>query len=105
MCWAILASNPEITIDASPFISTQGALVEGKPHVFLANFSGLKKDQVVNQIPEKNIKINFRGTAGARVFYLPFLGQKQELKAQFANGQVICTLPTVEKGGVVWLED
>ena len=97
--------DTKITIDASPFISTQVALVEGKPHVFLANFSGLKNDQVVNQIPEKDIKINFRGTAGARVFYLPFLGQKQELKAQFRDGQVICTLPIVEKGGVVWLEE
>jgi hypothetical protein len=36
---------------------------------------------------------------------LPFLGEKQELKAQFRSGQVICTLPTVEKGGVVWLEE
>jgi len=97
--------DTKITIDASPFISTQLALVEGRPHVFLANFSGLKNDQMVNQIPEKDIKINFRGTAGARVFYLPFLGQKQELKAQFRDGQVICTLPTVEKGGVIWLED
>ncbi len=95
----------KITIEASPFISTQLALVEGRPHVFLANFSGLKSDEVANQIPGKDIKINFRGTAGARVFYLPFLGEKQELKAQFLNGQIICTLPTVEKGGVVWLED
>ncbi len=97
--------DTKITIEASPFISTQLALVEGKPHVFLANFSGLKNDTVVNQIPEKGIKINFGGTAGARVFYLPFLGQKQKLSAQFRDGQVICTLPTVEKGGVVWLED
>jgi len=80
-------------------------LVEGKPHVFLANFSGLKRDEIVNQIPGKNIKFTFRGAAGAKVFYLPFLGEKQELKAQLRNGQVICTLPTIEKGGVVWLEE
>jgi len=97
--------NLEITIDASPFISTQVALVEGKPYVFLANFSGLKNDQVVNQIPEKDIKINFRRTAGAKAFYLPFLGEKQELNAQVRDGHVIYTLPTVEKGGVVWLEE
>ena len=97
--------NLEITIDASPFISTQVALVEGKPYVFLANFSGLKNDQVVNQIPEKEIKIKFRGKTGARIFYLPFLGQKQKLDAQSEGDHVICTLPAVEKGGVVWMED
>jgi hypothetical protein len=93
-----------ITIEASPFISTQVALVEGKPHVFMANFSGLKNDETVNQIPEKGIKIKFTGAAGAKVFYLPFLGEKQQLNVQFDHGQVICDLPTVEKGGVVWLE-
>ena len=51
--------DTKVTIEASPFISTQLALVEGKPHVFLANFSGLKNDEVVNQIPQKDIKIKF----------------------------------------------
>ena len=97
--------DAKITIKASPFISTQLASVEGKPHVFLANFSGLKNDRLVNQIPEKDIKINFKGTSADRVFYLPFLGQKKELKTQFRDGQVICTLPIIEKGGVVWVEE
>jgi hypothetical protein len=92
-------------IKASPFISTQIALVEGKPHVFLANFSGLKSDQVVNQIPEEGIKIQFTGKQGASLFYVPFLGEKQKLDTQYKDGQFICTLPPVTKGGVVWLQD
>ena len=34
-----------------------------------------------------------------------FLGEKQKLKVEYLNDQVICNLPSVEKGGVVWLED
>jgi len=97
--------KPQITIEASPFISTQIALVEGRPHIFLANFSGLKNDEVALQIPEKEIKINFRGSEGAKVFYLSFPGEKQQLAPKFHNGTVTCTLPPVEKGGVVWLEE
>lgn len=81
------------------------ALVEGKPHVFLANFSGLKSDQVAVQTPVKDIKIRFRANAAAKVFYLPFLGEKKQLKARFRDGEVMCTLPIFEKGGVVWLEE
>ena len=97
--------DPKITIDASPFISTQLAMVEGSPHIFLANFSGLKSDEVVHQIPEKGIQINFSGTKNVKVFYLPFLGEKQQLNAKYKSGRVNCILPTVEKGGVVWLEE
>lgn len=92
-------------IEASPFISSQSAIVEGKPHVFLANFSGLKSDEVVDQRPESNIKISFSGMAGSKIFYLPFLGEKQLLDSRFENGRVACVLPAVGKGGVIWLEN
>ncbi|RYG54686.1 MAG: hypothetical protein EOO01_00800 [Chitinophagaceae bacterium] len=94
----------DISVDASPFISSQIASVDGKPHVFLANFAGLKSDEVVNQIPEKNIKITFKGNKETKVFYLPFLGNKQQLKSTVKNGHITCTLPPVSKGAVVWIE-
>jgi hypothetical protein len=99
------AIESDVQIDASPFVSSQTVLVEDKPHIFLANFSGLKSDEVVSQIPEKEIKVRFMGAATAHVYYLPFLGEKQKLNFQYADGQIICTLPTVGKGGVVWLEN
>ncbi len=61
----------------SPFISTQSARVEGKPYLFLANFSGLKSDEVVNQIPESNVKVSFIGKSSSKIFYLPFMGEKK----------------------------
>jgi hypothetical protein len=96
--------NSSIKIEASPFISTQIAEVENNPHVFIASFKGLKKDEIVNQIPEENITIAFPNKKNTKIYYLPFLGEKVELKGQVKEDQLICTLPILEKGGVVWLE-
>ncbi len=93
-----------IEIEASPFVSSQTAQVNGKPHVFLANFTGLKSDELVSQTPQEGIKIHFYGFKNGKVFYLPFLGKKQELSTVFENGEIICTLPTLKNGGVVWFE-
>jgi hypothetical protein len=96
--------NQKVTVEASPFISSQITSVHGLPHIFLANFAGLKSDEVVRQIPEKNVKIMFSASPTAKVFYLPFLGEKQRLATQFNNNQLSCVVPAIEKGGVVWLE-
>ncbi|MCB0284720.1 MAG: hypothetical protein KDF60_19210 [Calditrichaeota bacterium] len=97
--------DTDIKIEASPFVSTQTALVESKPHVFIANFAGLKSDEIMTQTTEKDIKIQFKAGDEAKVFYLPFLGEKQRLDAKYSEGWVMCKLPPIEKGGVVWLEN
>ena len=107
---ADLSSNfnwkQNIVIEASPLISSQTSLVNGIPHVFLANFSGLKNDEVVHQTPQVDIEIHFNGAKeGCKVMFIPFLGRQQELTTEFRNGQIICSLPTLEKGGIVWLEE
>ncbi|HUQ67297.1 MAG TPA: hypothetical protein VM101_14135 [Flavitalea sp.] len=97
--------NQQVSVEASPFISTQITLVDGNPHIFLANYAGLKSDTVVNQIPQKNVKIIFSASAAGKIYYLPFLGKKQQLTTQFKNNQLSCVIPPIEKGGVVWLEN
>jgi hypothetical protein len=95
---------PEIRIAASPFISSQIADVDGKIHVFLANFRGLKSQEVAVQIPERNVRISFPAKPGARVFALPFLGKVEELKGKWKNNKIRCVVPPIEKAMVVWCE-
>ena len=102
---ALFNLKQKVEIEAAPFVSSQIAQVNGKPHVFLANFSGLKSDELVNQTPQDDIKIHFYGHKNAKVYYLPYLGKKQELSGDFQKGKIICTLPPLIKGGVVWLEE
>lgn len=78
--------------------------MEAKPHIFLANFRGLKKDQVAVQIPETGVTIRFPAKSGTKIYYLPYLGKKVQLKGQQEGDQLVCELPAIEKGGVVWLE-
>lgn len=94
----------QIKVKASPFLSVQTAMTENKPHVFIANYKGLKSDEIAKQVPEENVSIEFANMSEGKVFYLPYLGEKTELKTQIINNNLTCTIPVVEKGGVVWVE-
>lgn len=101
---SIFGNQPRIVVEASPFLSTQIAVVEDKPHVFIANYKGLKSDEIAKQIPEENVSIKFTNMKEGKIFYLPYLGEKIELKSAITNGGLTCVIPVVEKGGVVWAE-
>ncbi|MGB5849776.1 MAG: hypothetical protein WBH40_14885, partial [Ignavibacteriaceae bacterium] len=95
----------QIIIEASPFLSTQIVTVENKSHVFIANYKGLKSDEIAKQIPEKDVKIKFLNNNEGRVYYLPYLGEKIELDSEITSGNLTCIIPVVDKGGVVWVEN
>jgi len=96
--------KPAVEVAASPFVSTQIAKVDGKPTIFLANFKGLKAKEVAQQTPELNVKVSFSAKGPGAVVFLPFLGQRQTLHAEFADGKLTCELPAIAEGAVVWLE-
>ena len=99
-------SNSEagVKVDASPFLSTQIAEVNGKIHVFMANFRGLKSNEVAQQAPERNIRIVFPAPQNAKLYVLPFLGEIQELTGEWSSGKITFTIPEVTKGMVVWCD-
>ncbi len=96
--------KPAVEITASPFIATQITRVDGKTHVFFANFRGLKSKEVTEQTPERNVKITFPATPGTSVHILPFLGKVEEVKGVYENGKMSCVIPEIRKGLVVWWE-
>jgi len=98
-------SEPAVEIDASPFLSTQIAEVNGKTHVFIANFRGLKSDEVAQQVAERNVRIVFRAGQNSKLYVLPFLGEIQELKGEKSPGKMTFTIPEITKGMVVWCND
>jgi hypothetical protein len=96
--------KPAVDVAASPFVSAQIAKVDGKPTIFLANFKGLKAKEVAQQTPELNVIVSFSTKGPGAVVFLPFLGQRQTLHAEFADGKLTCELPAIAEGAVVWLE-
>jgi hypothetical protein len=96
--------RPAVEIRASPFVSTQIARVNGNITVFLANFRGLKSNEKGAQTPERNVEITFPASPQARIYFLPFLGERREIPGVRDNDGLKCVLPAIEKGAVVWIE-
>ena len=94
----------DVQVDASPFLATQIASVDGKTSVFLANFKGLKSKEIAQQKPEENVAITFTTNKLRTIVFLPFLGQPQKIQGTYNGGKLICRLPPIEKNAVVWIE-
>jgi hypothetical protein len=93
-----------VRIEASPFVVAQIARVNGNPHVFLANFKGLRARENAKQIPEKGIRIHFPAGGGHRIYALTFLGEAREVPAERDDRGITVVVPEIEKGMVVWCE-
>jgi hypothetical protein len=97
-----LNSSTGIQIEASSQVATSVALVEGAPHVFLANFAGLHGGVNPVQTLQTGIRVTVSPEIKGRAFLLPFLGEVQELEGVRRDGSISYTLPPISKGAVFW---
>jgi len=97
-----LQPSSSVRVSASPAIATSIAQVEGAPHVFFANFVGLRGGVNPVQTPQKNIRIEVTGTSKSQGYFLPFLGEVSKVDGVVGNDKVTFTLPAIEKGAVFW---
>src|SRR6202451_741330 len=101
---AALKSGAQIHVVGSPMIATSVAKVGGKPHVFFANFAGLKGGVNPIQTPQTDVHVSVTGARGVHGFFLPFLGDVQQLTGIVDQSGVSFSLPAIEKGAVFWYE-
>jgi hypothetical protein len=99
-----LKTDATIRVVASPGIATSIARVAGKPHVFFANFVGLRGGANPVQTPQTGVQVTIAGTAKHRGFFLPFLGEARPLDGTVGRDSVTYNLPAIEKGAVFWYE-
>ena len=85
-------------------MATQIARVDGKVHIFFASFKGLVPRQNAVQTPEKGIRVSLATAEDRRAWFLPFLGEAQEVEGQRHGANLVFVLPDVQKGAVVWFE-
>jgi hypothetical protein len=93
-----------IVIQAAPSMATSISRVDGAPHVFFANFAGLQPREVASQTPQKNVRVTAEH-AGEKGYFLPFLGEVQEIRGVRSAGGTVFTLPSIAKGAVFWWND
>jgi hypothetical protein len=94
----------QIQISGSTHIATSIANVNGSPHVFLANFSGLVGGKSPVQTPE-TVTITAPATSSNSAHFLPFLGEVQKIEGVSKQGTVTFTLPPITKGAVFWIDE
>ena len=99
---ASVNSTSPIEVSASAWLATHIAEVDGKTHVFFANFKGLRGGENPVQTPEVGAKITVQ--SGSKAYFLPFMGEAEELKAQQDGGKSVFALPPIERGAIVWVE-
>ena len=100
-----LQSSNSIQVFASALVATSIAQVEGKPHVFFANFAGLRGGVNPVQTPQKDVRVEVAGTSKAQGYFLPFMGEVSKVDGVVADGKVTFKLPAIDKGAVFWWDD
>jgi hypothetical protein len=99
-----LGADASLRVVASPMVATSIARVDGKPHVFFANFAGLRGGGNPVQTPQTGVQVIVAGTTKRSGFFLPFLGEAQPLEGSVSDNGVTYKLPAIEKGAVFWYE-
>ena len=101
---AAIAPASQLTIDAPPTVAVNFAEVDGRPHIFMANFTGLVPHQ--NAVPTTlhDVTISTTDVNAKTLQLLPFLGTIQTLNGRRMGDRMVFTLPSLERGAVAWLQ-
>ncbi len=99
-----LRSAQKIHVVAGIVVATSFATVDGKPHVFLANFTGLRGGVNPVQTPQTGVQVRIDGATKGHGYFLPFLGQVSPVEGVTNGGTLTFTLPPIQKGAVFWWE-
>jgi hypothetical protein len=99
-----LKAEPAVRVVGSSMMATSIARVEGKTHVFFANFAGLEGKVNPVQTPQTGVEVTVAGAHAGHGFFLPFMGEVQPVSGTAGDGGVSYRLPAIEKGAVFWIE-
>jgi hypothetical protein len=99
-----LGADAGVRVLTCPMIATSIARVDGKPHVFFANFAGLRGGANPVQTPQTDVQVTVAATTQHHGFFLPFLGEIQPVEGTAGPIGVTFKLPAIEKGAVFWYE-
>ncbi|MFI5058212.1 MAG: hypothetical protein ACHQLQ_08490 [Candidatus Acidiferrales bacterium] len=100
-----LGVSSELLVEASSFVAANIASVDGKPHVFLANFAGLVPHKIAVPSPQNDVHISVPAGKKRTLQFLPFLGEPQAVIGRETGDRLTFLLPPIERGAVVWLDD
>jgi hypothetical protein len=98
-----IPSNEDIELEAPSTVAANFGSVDGAPHLFLANFTGLVPSKVAVPTAVNGIRVRIPATRGEALTFLPFLGEAQVVHGEKKGDHVEFVLPAVERGAIVWV--
>jgi len=102
---AAVDAKADISIEAAPTVVANIASVNGVPHIFLANFTGLVPHKDAVPTPQTSMRISTAAAKGSTLRVLPFLGDLQTVQGQRIADRIVFLLPALERGAVAWIEN
>jgi len=97
--------NKDLKIEVSPLAVSYPAVVDGKLHIFFANFSGIVPHRVVKPTPESSASVTLTAGPKTTLTFLPFLGEEQTIAGKAAGSKMTFHLPAFDRGAVVWVNE
>jgi len=98
-----LHQQRSIQMEATPMMATSIASVDGKTHIYFANFAGLKSGENAVPTPQTNVRIKTKGSA-RRLHVIPFMGTESCIKGARQGKSTTFTIPRIERGAIAWIE-
>jgi hypothetical protein len=98
-----LGTKSGMDLEAPPTVAANVGLVNGTPHLFIANFGGLVPGKIANPTPVTAAKVSIPASMGNSLAYLPFLGETQILHGKQRGDTMQFALPAIERGAVAWV--
>lgn len=98
-----LTTKSDIEVEAPPTVAANFAMVNGTPHIFLANFTGLVPSKVAVPTAVGGIRVTIPAGRGAVSTFVPFLGEARVVRGEKKGDKVEFVLPAVERGAIVWI--
>jgi hypothetical protein len=99
----LIGVKSEIEIEAPPTVAVNFGQVNGAPHLFFANFTGLVPGKIATPAAVSGAKVTIPGSLGNSLAYLPFMGQTQILHGTKHGDRMQFELPPIERGGIAWV--
>jgi hypothetical protein len=99
----VVGVKSEIAIEAPPTFAVNFGQVNGAPHLFLANFTGLVPGKIATPTGVSGVKVNIPRSTGNSLAYLPFLGEIQILHGTKHGDTMQFELPPIERGAIAWV--
>lgn len=98
---------PSVEIGGGRGCVSQITSVNGKPTVYIANFTGLRSGKNAIPIPRREVSITFHNLSnkGTSVNFIPFLGKSIPLKGKWNKNNLTVSLPSFLRGAIITLSD